>query len=211
MLKANYEIGTIQMYGEIGAYIEEGISDRDIIDILGQMDGQDITISLKSEGGDVFEGLSIYNQLAHYQGNVTIVVDAIAASIASVIAMAADDIAIHENSMLMIHNPWTAAIGDAKEFRGVADLLDLIAADIAGIYARRSGKDVQTYLDVMETDTYYSAQDALDAGLVDRIIEAGNYKKKKKMAVASAKPVVFAAAFPRRNQCEQRIRLTSKR
>jgi ATP-dependent Clp protease protease subunit len=211
MLNPNYETGRIDMYGEIGSYIDQGISDREIIDILSQMDGRDITISLKSEGGDVFEGLSIYNQLAHYQGNVTIVVDAIAASIASVIAMAADDIAIHENSMLMIHNPWTAAIGDAKEFRGVADLLDLVAADIAGIYARRSGQDEQIFLDVMETDTYYSAQEALNFGLVDRIIEPENYKKKKKMPAASAKPVVSAAAFPRRNQCEQRIRLTSKR
>jgi ATP-dependent protease ClpP protease subunit len=158
MLNPNYETGRIDMYGEIGSYIDQGISDREIIDILSQMDGRDITISLKSEGGDVFEGLSIYNQLAHYQGNVTIVVDAIAASIASVIAMAADDIAIHENSMLMIHNPWTAAIGDAK----------------AGIYARRSGQDEQIFLDVMETDTYYSAQEALNFGLVDRIIEPEN-------------------------------------
>lgn len=211
MLKSNYETGKIDMYGEIGSYIEEGISDRDIIDILGQMDGKDITISLKSEGGDVFEGLSIYNQLAHYQGNVTIVVDALAASIASVIAMAADDIAIHENSMLMIHNPWTVAIGDAKEFRGVADLLDRVAADIAAIYARRSGQDDKLFLDVMETDTYYSAQEALDVGLVDRIIAPENYKKKKKMSAAAAKPIVSAAAFPRRNQCERRIRLTSKR
>jgi ATP-dependent protease ClpP protease subunit len=125
--------------------------------------------------------------------------------------MAADDITIHENSMLMTHNPWTAAIGDAKEFRGVADLLDLVAADIAGIYARRSGLDEQIFLDVMETDTYYSAQEALNFGLVDRIIEPENYKKKKKMPAASAKPVVSAAAFLRRNQCEQRIRLTSKR
>lgn len=211
MLKSNYETGTIQMYGEIGSYIEEGISDRDLIDILGQMDGQDITISLKSDGGDVFEGLSIYNQLAHYQGNVTIVVDALAASIASVIAMAADDIAIHENSMLMIHNPWTVALGDAKEFRGVADLLDRVAADIAGIYSRRSGRNDQHFLEVMESDTYYSAQEALESGLVDRIIEVGGKSKGSNIAAAHSKPVVSAAAFPRRNHCERRIRLTSKR
>jgi|DEB0MinimDraft_4_1074332.scaffolds.fasta_scaffold18679_2 ATP-dependent Clp protease protease subunit len=211
MLKSNYETGTIQMYGEIGSYIEEGISDRDLIDILGQMDGQDITISLKSDGGDVFEGLSIYNQLAHYDGKVTIVVDALAASIASVIAMAADDIAIHENSMMMIHNPWTVALGDAKEFRGVADLLDRVAADIAGIYSRRSGRDDKHYLEVMETDTYYSAQEALESGLVDRIIEVGSSKSTQNIAAATQKPVVSAAAFPRRNHCERRIRLTSKR
>lgn len=211
MLKSNYETGTIQMYGEIGSYIEEGISDRDLIDILGQMDGQDITISLKSDGGDVFEGLSIYNQLAHYDGKVTIVVDALAASIASVIAMAADDIAIHENSMMMIHNPWTVALGDAKEFRGVADLLDRVAADIAGIYSRRSGRDDKHYLEVMETDTYYSAQEALESGLVDRIIEVGSSKNTQNIAAATQKPVVSAAAFPRRNHCERRIRLTSKR
>ena len=211
MLKSNYEIGTIQMYGEIGSYIEDGISDRDLIDILGQMDGQDITISLKSDGGDVFEGLSIYNQLAHYQGKVTIVVDALAASIASVIAMAADDIAIHENSMLMIHNPWTVALGDAKEFRGVADLLDRVAADIAGIYSRRSGRNDQHFLEVMESDTYYSAQEALESGLVDRIIEVGGKSKGSNIADAHSKYVVSAAAFPRRNHCERRIRLTSKR
>lgn len=211
MLKANYETNTIQMYGEIGSYLDGGISDRDLIDILDEMGGQDVLISLKSDGGDVFEGLSIYNQLAHYQGQVTIVVDALAASIASVIAMAADDIAIHENSMLMIHNPWTVALGDAKEFRGVADLLDRVAADIAGIYSRRSGADEKHYLEIMETDKYYSAQEALDAGLVDRIIEVGAGKKGQNIAAATKKPVVSASAFPRRNQCERRIRLTKKR
>lgn len=211
MLKANYEIGMIQMYGEIGSYIEEGISNRDIIEILAEMQGQDITIALKSDGGDVFEGLSIYNQLAHYEGKVTIVVDALAASIASVIAMAADDIAIHQNSMLMIHNPWTVALGDAKEFRGVADLLDRVADDIAEIYSRRSGRKKEHYLQIMENDHYYSAQEALDSGLVDRIIEAGTYKKPKKMDAMTQNTVVTASAFPRRNACERRIRLTKKR
>ena len=138
MFDANKDAKLMRVYGPIGSYFEDGISDVDVVQALDLMDGNDIEIMLKSDGGDVFEGISIYNQLKRYPGKVKITVDSIAASIASVIAMSADELYLEsEHSMLMIHNPWTAAMGDATEFRSVADLLDKIGGEIASIYAKK--------------------------------------------------------------------------
>lgn len=203
MFEFNAEIGTVRLYGEIGDYFEDGISERDVIKGLDLMGGQDITISMKSDGGDVFQGLSIYNQLVNYSGKVSIVIDGIAASIASVIAMAGDDIAIHSNSMLMIHNPWTVAMGDATEFRGVADLLDKIGSEIAAVYANSSGRDKEYFVELMSTDTYFTADEALESGLVDRIV---THKKEGAVKNETAESISCVAAFPKRIAAKHKLR-----
>ena len=190
MFDANKDEKFMRVYGPIGSYFEDGISDVDVVKALDMMDGGDVEIVLKSDGGDVFEGISIYNQLKKYPGKVKITVDSIAASIASVIAMAADELVMEsEHSMLMIHNPWTAAIGDAKEFRSVADLLDKIGGEIASIYAKKSKKDKEHYLAIMREDKYYTASEALSEGLIDGI---NGYEDTEEMEVYEE--VVFAAA-----------------
>jgi ATP-dependent protease ClpP protease subunit len=190
MFDANKDEKFMRVYGPIGSYFEDGISDVDVVKALDMMDGGDVEIVLKSDGGDVFEGISIYNQLKKYPGKVKITVDSIAASIASVIAMAADELVMEsEHSMLMIHNPWTAAIGDAKEFRSVADLLDKIGGEIASIYAKKSKKDKKHYLAIMREDKYYTASEALAEGLIDGI---NGYEDTEQMEVYEE--VVFAAA-----------------
>ncbi|WP_372898362.1 head maturation protease, ClpP-related [Stieleria sp.] len=185
MLTHDKVSGQVRIDGDIGSYFDGGTGSRDFAAMLGEMDGKDLSITIKSDGGDVFEGLSIYNQLKSYPGKVSIVIDALAASIASVIVMAADELSIHEGSMLMIHNPWTVAAGDAKEFRGVADVLDLIGEQIAGIYAKRSGRDADEFLAIMERDTYIPASEAMALGLVDSVI-GDESKPEKPKAVATA-------------------------
>ena len=202
MFEVNKEAGTIRMYGDIGWYFEDGIGAEDVIKALDEMGGQDFTLTLKSDGGDVFEGLSISNNLSNYDGNVTIVVDAIAASIASVIAVSAQKTTMFPNSMLMIHNPWTVAVGDAKEFRGVADTLDLIGGEIAAIYSRKSGEDAQTYLDMMDSDTYLTAQQSLELGLIDGIV--GQSEDTEQTA-----PIAAVAAFS--NRIDKKNRLAESR
>lgn len=192
--------GKVRMDGEIGDYFENGIAARDVADMLRNAGGDDLTITLKSDGGDVWEGVSIANQIANYEGKVTIEVDAIAASIASVIAVAADELAIHKQSMLMIHNPMTIAAGDAAVFRGVADLLDVIAEQIAGFYSSKSGKPVVDFLEMMKTDTYITDKEALEMGLADRIID-GNYKKQEKR-----KAVAACASFPKTMRAKMRLK-----
>ena len=169
--------GKVRMDGEIGDYFENGISPKHVADVLDQAGGQDIEITLSSYGGDVVQGVNIHNMLSSYQGQVTIVVDAMAASIASVIAMAADDLAIYKNSSMMIHNASTVAGGNADDFRDVAEILDFFSERIAGYYADRSGKPVDFFLDLMKKDEYISDQRALEIGLVDRVIDTKASKK----------------------------------
>lgn len=170
MFDADKDLKMMRVYGNIGSYFDNGISDVDVMKALDLFAGDDIEIVMKSDGGDVFEGISIYNQLKKYPGKVKVTVDSIAASISSVIAMGADQLVMDgEHSMLMIHNPWTAAVGDAKEFRSVAELLDKIGGEIASIYAKKSKKDKEYFLNVMKEDRYYTAGEALAEGLVDSI------------------------------------------
>lgn len=192
--------GRVRMDGEIGDYFENGIAARDVAEMLKNAGGSDITITLKSDGGDVWEGMSIANQIAAYEGRVTIEVDAIAASIASVIAVAADDLAIHQQSMLMIHNPMTVAAGDSAAFRGVADLLDVIAEQIAGFYANKSGKPVADFIEMMKTDTYITDKQAVEMGLADSIISGGSRKRSAGNAVAAC------ASFPRAMRAKMRLK-----
>ena len=198
------ETGFIRLRGDIGGYFDGGVSDQDIMGALDAMGGRDIWIELKSDGGDVFEGLSIYNQLSKYAGSVTIEIDSLAASIASVIAMAGDDVAIHESSFLMIHNPWTVAAGDAAEFRSVANVLDMIGRETAGIYAKKSGGEAEAFLAMMTSDTYLTSAEAEQLGLVDRVLTGG-------VAGAKREPVVSAASFPKRTQAGHTAKLAKMR
>ena len=200
MIKADAKTGKIRIDGEIGGYFENGIGSSEFSDVLDSMNGLALDLTIKSDGGDVFEGLSIYNQLKNYPATVSITIDALAASIASVIVMAADDLAIHKGSLLMVHNPWVIAAGDAADFRGVADVLDLIGDQIAGIYAERSGKPSETFLEMMTGDTYIDAEAAIELGLVDRMV--GESVKSPK-----TKPVASAAGFAHRDIAAKRLKL----
>jgi ATP-dependent protease ClpP protease subunit len=201
MLKADAKTGKIRIDGEIGSYFENGVGSSEFSDMLDAMAGNPLDITIKSDGGDVFEGLSIYNQLKQYPGKVSMTVDALAASIASVIVMAADDLAIHKGSMLMIHNPWTVAAGDAAEFRGVADVLDLIGEQIAGIYAGKSGGNAAEFLEIMTKDTYIAADDAKQMRLVDRIIGEDVEPKPNQT------PIAAAAGFANRANAVKRLKI----
>lgn len=153
---------------------QSGFSSDDFVEAFADLDGEDITIILNSAGGVVSEGLSIFNQIEARSGETTIVVDAVAASIASVIAMAADRIVMRRKAQLFIHDPWTVAMGNAAGFRTVADHLDALAREIADVYATRSASngvttDVDIWLRLMRDETWFNADQAIDAGLADEI------------------------------------------
>ena len=187
--------GTMRMYGEIGGYLEGGIGSTEFAAMLDAVGSDDLTINIQSNGGDVFEGLAIYNQLRRHQGKVTVIVDSIAASIASVISMAGDSVLMMPQSFMMIHNPWTAVVGDAGEMRGVADLLDLIGGQIADIYAERSWQTVGRFLDLMAGETWLTAQDAIELGLADGMY---NDTASIENARETADPIVAACGFSKR-------------
>ena len=139
MLTVNLMSGTIRMYGLVGRGFGDEIHPEHMARALGELDGRDIEMHITSDGGDVFDGISIVNQMRSYPGRINVVVDGIAASIASVIAVNGSSTQIFSNSMMMIHNPFTGLSGDAGEFRAAAELLDKIGEQIARSYYAQSG------------------------------------------------------------------------
>jgi len=129
---------------------------------------------INSPGGSVFDGVAIYNALKNHEGGVTTHIDGLAASIASIIALAGDKIIMADNAMMMIHNPWTMAMGDADEMRKTADILDQIKETLINTYSAKTGKDRKKVADDMENETWFTAQEAKEYGLITEI--AGGLK-----------------------------------
>ena len=136
---------------------------------LGDISTLDVYIN--SPGGDIFAGFSLYNILNRHPAAKTVHIDGLAASAASVVAMAGDTIKMPANATMMIHNAWTYASGGAEDLRKTADELDRINDQIADIYAARTGKDKADISDLMTAETWMSGTEALDMGFVDELIE----------------------------------------
>jgi ATP-dependent Clp endopeptidase proteolytic subunit ClpP len=140
---------------------------------LDAHDGQDIIVSINSPGGDVFAGFEIYNMLAARKGGTTVRVMGLAASAASYIAMAADPgkLQMCRASMMMIHNPWSWAYGNAEEMRKQAEVLDAIGSVMVDIYMQRATCAEEELRAMLDAERYLSPTEALNAGLCDEIID----------------------------------------
>ena len=159
----------ISIYDSIGGF---GISANEFIDELKNLgDVETINVRIASGGGSIVEGNTIYNALKRHSAKIVTHIDSLAASMASVIAMAGDEIHMASNALLMIHNPWTMSMGGAEQLRKDADLLDKMENNINGSYAR-SKLSAEELDAAMEETTYYTAQEALDAGFIDVISDA---------------------------------------
>lgn len=156
----------IWIYDEIGYF---GITASDFVKELQDVKAKSITLHLNSPGGDVFDGFAIYMALKEHPATINVQVDALAASIASVIAMAGDKVTVARNSQLMIHDGYTLAGGNAEALRKSADLLDKISDNIADVYAQKTSTDAPAWRAKMQAETWFSAQEAVDAGLADEI------------------------------------------
>jgi ATP-dependent Clp endopeptidase proteolytic subunit ClpP len=160
----------ISIYDEIGAW---GVSAKSFMDELKSVgDVSDITLRLNSPGGSVFDGMAIYNQLKSHKAQITVYIDGLAASMASVIAMAGDLVVMPENAMLMIHNPWTMTAGDAAELRKNADLLDKIKTTMLSAYTGKTGKTEDEISALMDAETWFTGSEALAHGFADEAYEA---------------------------------------
>lgn len=144
---------------------------RDALQSVG--DVKTINLHINSPGGSVFEGIAIYNMLKQHQATINVYVDGLAASIASVVAMAGNRIYMPQNAMLMIHNPWTMAVGNATELRKQADVLDQIAKSSITTYLSKAGDklDEETLKQMMDEETWLTAEEALEYGLADNVME----------------------------------------
>lgn len=146
-------------------------------DLKALGDVKSITVRINSPGGDVFEGDAIYTALNQHKAIINVVIEGIAASAASYIAMAGDTIAIAEHAKFMIHNAWGLAIGNANEMRKTADLLDTIDSGIRIIYQRRTNQDDKKLSDWMDAETWFVGQQAIDNKFADTLIPAKAGKK----------------------------------
>lgn len=159
----------VLIYDEIGAY---GVSAKGFLAELGALpDGVPIDLRLNSPGGSVFDAVAIYNALQRHDGTITVWIDGIAASAASYIAMAGDEIVMPENAFLMIHDPSGLVMGTAADMREMADTMDKIAGGMVRGYAARSGRSEEEIAALMAAETWFDAEAALKAGLATRMIE----------------------------------------
>lgn len=170
---ASSDDNTISIFDVIGKdYWDEGVTAKRISGALRSLNGADVTVNINSPGGDMFEGLAIYNLLREYQGKVTVKVLGIAASAASIIAMAGDDIQIGRGAFLMIHNCWVIAVGNRHDFAELAVSLEPFDKAMADIYAARSGLEMETVQKLMDAESYIGGSDAVEKGLADSLLSA---------------------------------------
>ena len=166
MLSFNAKTGEIRIYGEIGEnWFEEGITAAGVSDALDAMDGKRVTVRINSPGGVADEGIAIYNTLKRYAGGVDTVIDSVAASAASIIALAGESRTTLKGSRWMIHNAMAAGIGNSVEMRKLAEILDVYDASIAEIYGEymtQSGDGIRA---MMTAETWFDGASSLEVGL----------------------------------------------
>jgi ATP-dependent protease ClpP protease subunit len=164
-------VATLNLYGAIGDFWGE-IAAADVVRELQGLDVATLNVHINSPGGDVYEGIAIRNALREHPATIVVHVDALAASAASFIATGGDEVIMGENSELMIHDAWSMMLGNADELRTEADNLDRISDNIAAMYADKAGGTAADWRARMKAETWYSADEAVAAGLADRTATA---------------------------------------
>ena len=181
MEEKNDDEAELMIYGVVGEdkYWSDVTSKQFAKDLKALGKRAQLTVKLNSPGGNVFTGVAIYNQLKQNSARITAVVEGLAASAASVIAMAGDDIVMLPGSIMVIHNPWTFAAGDHNDLRDEADKLEKIRDAVLPIYTERTGLDAKELQQMLDDETYMVAEEAVDLGFADRV---GGYAIKASMA-----------------------------
>lgn len=167
------EIAEIIIYDYIGFPFNDA---GDLIRSLSDLSGKHVNVRIHSPGGDIFDGVAIYNAFKTYPGKVTMTVDSMAASSASIIMLAGKEVRAYENSMVMVHEPWSLICGNQFEMRDFADILGKISDNMVDIYAENSNlgkREVRALLkgDGKQDGTYMTAKEAKEKGFIDTIID----------------------------------------
>lgn len=176
--KIKNEAGTdaeLLLYGPISdtSWYDDEITPRLFAEELKALGGKPLTVRVNSPGGDVFAAQSIYNQLKTYSGHITMRIDGLAASAATIVTCAGDIVIMPTNALYMIHNPATYAWGNAEEMRTAADVLDTVRKTIINVYQKRTGENLtaEELAAMMDDETWLTAEEALAYGFVDQIDE----------------------------------------
>lgn len=171
-IKAKDKSAEILIYDDIGEGWLGGISAKSFADEVKKLGKvNDINVRINSYGGSVFDGLAIYNTLKKTNARIKVYIDGIAASIASIIAMAGDEINIAENGFMMIHDPWIVAAGTSQELREQADIMDKVRDSLLDTYVKRTDGNRDIISDMMTEETWLSAAEAVEGGFADSMTE----------------------------------------
>lgn len=152
------------------AWWNDGVDARKFRRQLDALEGADLTVRINSPGGDVFAGSAIYTMLREYPGQVRVIVRGLAASAASVVAMAGDEVLMSPVAYMMIHNPWTIAMGDQHEMAHQAQVLSELTEGLIAAYQGKTGMDRDELRALLDAETYMSARTAIDMGFADGIL-----------------------------------------
>lgn len=166
------DICDIYLYGDVGAWDE--VNSYDFRENLSKIDdNKPINIHISSYGGEVNEGLAIGSLIKQHKGKTTAIIDSWDCSIASIIACSCDEIEMYSSSMLMIHNALCMAIGNAKELREQADILDKVTESLKTVYLSKANESLtlEKLTELMDNESWLSANECIEYGLCDRIIE----------------------------------------
>lgn len=169
MQAAGRTAAEIYIYDTIGDSYDGTTGKQFAKDLKALGNVTELRIFINSPGGNVFDGMAIVNQLVRHKARKNVVIDGMALSIASVIAMAGDEIAIAGNAMMMIHDPWSFGFGTAAEFRKLANMLDKVEGTIMNSYTARTGLEDSQVAEMMHEETWMDSQEAVDLGFADTI------------------------------------------
>ena len=159
----------VYIFDEIGM---GGVNAQGFIEEIKSFKDSPMNLHINCVGGDVFDGMAIYNVIKKRTAKTTVYIEGIAASMGSVIALAADSVVMAENSLFMIHNAWGGAMGEAKEMKKTAKLLDKISGEIADIYVKKTKLPYDKVKEMMDEETWLNAEEALELGFIDSISDA---------------------------------------
>jgi len=159
----------ILIYDVIGSF---DLTAKNVIEQLNDANGEDILVRINSVGGDVFEGMAMYNALKKYEGNVKVEIEGLSASMASIIMLAGDEVSASENSLIMVHNPSAGVMGESKDLNKRAELLDKMKSQMVTIYKGKSTISEEEIISMMDEETWFTADEAMAVGLIDNVTEA---------------------------------------
>ncbi len=185
--KNELESATLNIYDNIDSYY--GVNVKDIEEELKNANNKPLNIYINSNGGEVFEGFAIYNVIKRYAGAKTVYIDGLAASIASVIAMAGDKVVMGKASMLMIHNASGGCYGNAEEMKKVVEALEQINSVIKDIYIAKTGLSIEKLTELMDNETFMTPDECLEYGFCDEITENEPEEKEKEITTKSMEEI----------------------
>ncbi len=198
--KETDETAEIIIYDVIGWPYNDAF---DLVRALGNIKAKNITVRINSPGGDVFDGVAIFNALKDHDARVTTKIEGLAASMASIVALAGDEVQAHKNAMYMIHDPWVLAAGNQYDLREIADILGKIGVNMLDIYYDKSNIGKRELKAMMKEETWFTAQEAKDRGLIDTVLEAGAAKAKFDLSIFANVPDDYDYEPPERTEREK--------